>query len=449
MSTTNRPESGPRAQLTLVDAVSLIVGSVIGAGIYEAAPEIARQVGGATPFLLLWVIGGLVTLSGALSYAELASICPGEGGDYLYLTRAFGRGTGFLFSWMMFWVVRPANIGAMAFIFAHYAELVVPLGAADGRLVYALASVIVLTFINVLGVRHGKLTQNVLTLVKVVGILLVCAAGFAVLQLSQRPVSQPAVPASHDLALAMILVLFTYGGWRNISFVAGEVIDPARNLTRALLLGTAAVTSIYLLVNLAFLAALGWGGVQHSESIAADSLRPLFGAAGAVAISLLIATNCLGAVNGMIFTDSRIYYAMGREHRAYAWLGRWDPHLDSPFRALLLQAAVTVVLVLLIGRNSDAFSRLVVYSAPAYWLFSVLVALSLFRLRRRADPRLQVFHAPGYPLVPGIFLLTTLFMMWASLSYAVGSARPEGWAILVIFLAGIAATRLESASTPH
>jgi amino acid transporter len=246
----------------------------------------------------------------------------------------------------------------------------------------------------------------------------------------------------------MILVLFTYGGWRNISFVAGEVVEPGRNVTRALLLGAGAVTAVYILVNLAFLAALGWTGVSASGSIAADAMRPLLGAAGAVAISLLIAVNCLGAINGMIFTDSRIYYAMGREHHWYAWLGRWDPRLDSPFRALLLQAAVTLALVLVVGRDADAFSRMVIYSAPAYWLFSVLVGLALFKLRRREAVAGPVFRVPAYPWVPALFLLSTLFMSWASLSYAAGAAHPEAWLISAIFLAGLAAAWLDPPGKP-
>lgn len=432
----------PRAQLTVLDAVSLVVGSVIGAGIYQTAPEIARQFDTPAAFLALWLLGGLVTLAGALCYAELAQTCPGEGGDYVYLTRAFGRRAGFLFSWMMFWVVRPANIGAMAFIFAHYAEQVAPLPMADARTAYAIAAVAVLTAINALGVRRGKHTQNLLTLLKVVGLAAVCAAGFAVMLTDRQPVAAAAPGAGGDLALAMILVLFTYGGWRNVSFVAGEVIQPERNMTRVLLLGTTVVTLIYLLTNLAYLAALGWQGVATADSIAADAMRPLFGAAGAVGISLLIAVSCLGNINGMIFTDSRIYYVVGREHRAYGWLGRWDPALDSPLRALLVQAAVTLGLVLVVGRDAGAFERMVVYSSPAHWFFSALTASSLFVLRARGAGR-GTFHVPGYPWVPLLFLGSTLFMLWASLSYAAGAAHPEAWAILAILLAGLVAAWLD------
>jgi amino acid transporter len=437
--TTAGHEAGrPTAQLTVLDAVSLVVGSVIGAGIYETAPEIAGQFDTPTAFLALWVLGGLVTLAGALCYAELAQTCPGEGGDYVYLTRAFGWRAGFLFSWMMFWVVRPANIGAMAFIFAHYAEQVAPLPQADARMVYAIGAVTVLTAINALGVRRGKHTQNLLTLIKVVGLAAVCAAGFAVMFTDRQPVAAATPGAGGDLALAMILVLFTYGGWRNVSFVAGEVIEPERNMTRVLLLGTATVTVIYLVTNLAYLAALGWHGVATSGSIAADAVRPLFGAAGAVAISLLIAVSCLGNINGMLFTDSRIYYAVGREHRAYRWLGRWDPELDSPLRALLVQAAVTLGLVLIVGRDAGAFERMVVFSSPAHWFFSALTASSLFMLRARGLPQ-GTFQVPGYPWVPLVFLCSTLFMLWASLSYAAGAAHPEAWAILAIFLGGLLA----------
>lgn len=437
---------GPRPQLSLLDSVSIIVGSVIGAGIFQTSPQIAAQLGGPVEFLLLWLAGGLLTLAGALCYAELAAVCPGEGGDYLYLSRAFGRRTGFVFSWMMFWVVRPANIGAMAFIFAFYMQQVLPLPDPLGLPAWAVGAVAALTAINICGVQRGKRTQNLLTALKVGGLLMVCGAGFALFFGADRPQPETTAPVpGGDWSLALILVLFTYGGWRNIAFVAGEVIEPGRNIVRALLLGSAAVTVIYLLTNLAYLAALGWGGVVNSQAVAADAMRPLLGAAGAVAISLLIAVNCLGNINGMIFTDSRIYYAMGREHRRYAWLGRWEARLDSPFRALLLQALVTVALVLGIGGNEDAFARMVAYSSPAHWLFSVLTACSLFVFRARPGGAGGGFRVPAYPLLPAIFCASTLFMLWASLSYVAGAAHPEAWLVLAILAAGLVAARLEPA----
>lgn len=443
------PSGRPKRQLTLLDSISIIVGVVIGAGIYETVPSIAQSVSGPTTFMLVWLVGGLMTLVGALCYAELATAYPEEGGDYIYLTRAFGRRMGFLFSWMMFWVVRPANIGAMALIFAHYAAQFVPSPwTAGGLLPFATAAVLALTAVNVLGVRSGKYTQNALTAVKVAGLAAVCGSGLVLAFLHESPPAA-AAPATFkpDLALAMILVLYTYGGWRNICFVAAEVIDPERNLLRSLFWGSVGVTLLYLLTNLAYLLALGFTGMAGTPSIAADVVSPLLGTAGAALVSLLICINCLGNINGMILTNARIYYATGREHAVYGWLGAWDLRLDSPLRALLVQALATIVLLLLVGKDPDAFNRLVIFSSPVHWGFSVLVALSLFILRRRNGDPMQKFRIPWYPWTPLIYCATTLFMLGASIFYAVSNRYTEAYGILAILGLGLVASMYDPAGS--
>lgn len=431
----------PRQQLTLFDATCIIVGIVIGAGIYETTPLIAGAV--ATPhwLILIWLLGGLLSLIGALCYAELATHYPEEGGDYVFLTRAYGRRMGFLFAWAGFWLVRPANIGAIAFIFAHYAQQIVALPATGNEfMIYAGATVIILTLFNITGVQSGKWTQNVLTAAKVLGLLLVIAVGLLIVVPPEPAVTDQRLLPESNFYLALILVLFTYGGWSNISYVAAEVIHPRKNILRSLIIGTVSITGIYLLVNLAFLRTLGLDGMSASPANASDMVQITFGETGILLISLLICITCLGNINGMIFTEARIYYALGKEHRPYRLLGTWNSRLDAPVWSLTLQAIITLVLIAALGTNGNAFERLVVFSAPLHWFFFLLVAAALFILRARRGQARSGFNVPGYPWLPLVFCLSTLFMLYASIAYAWDRHYTEFWWIVMVMGLGILAS---------
>ena len=427
----------PRQQLSFLDSTSIIIGIVIGVGIYETSPLVAQSVTTPSWLVGLWLLGGILSLAGALCYAELVTSFPEEGGDYIYLTRAWGHRMGFLFAWAGFWMVRPANIGAIAFIFANYAHQLLPIHTSDT--VPAMAVVILLTVINIFGVKSGKWTQNILTAAKVLGLLLVIGIGLLARTPETGYGSVPDSGSDSNLYLAMILILFTYGGWSNISYVAAEVIQPRKNILRSLVTGTLAVTAVYIVVNLAFLHTLGLDGMRTSSAIASDMLQLVLGDAGAVFISLLICITCLSALNGMIFTEARIYYALGREHRLYRLLGQWDRKLDAPVWSLVLQAVVTLILIVFFGGNGNAFERLVVFSAPLHWFFFLFVGLALFRFRMTGRVS-GSFSVPLYPWLPALFCLSTLFMLYASLAYAFDQRHPEAYWIIIIMLVGIVAS---------
>ena len=431
----------PKKQLTLIDALSIIVGIVIGAGIYETTPLIARSLAQPVWFIGFWILGGIISLIGALCYAELTTTYPEEGGDYVFLTRAYGRKMGFLFAWAGFWLVKPANIGAIAFIFARYAQQVLPLqlGAYD-FIFYAITAIVILTIVNIAGVQSGKWTQNLLTLAKVLGLLMIIVIGLLIVMPNTHTTDQGRPFHETDIYLAMILVLFTYGGWSNISYVAAEVIEPQKNILRSLVFGTCLVTLIYVLINLAFLYALGITGMMNSSSIASDVVRLAFGKPGAFAISVLICITCLGNINGMIFTNARVYYAMGQEHHLYAWLGQWNHRFDSPVRSLTLQAIITLALVIFMGTNEDAFERLVVFSAPLHWFFFLMVGFALFIFRRRQTIKTENYKVPFYPWLPIMFCISTAFLLFASLAYAYSQRHPEAYIIIAAMLLGIAAS---------
>lgn len=423
MTKREKTAGAPRRQLSLLDTTSIIVGIIIGAGIYKAAPLIAQHVAGPGPLLMVWIAGGLISLVGALCYAELGTSFPREGGDYVFLTQAFGRRLGFLFAWSEFWIIRPGNVGMMAFVFAEYARSILPLGLGEAasrydEIAYAAGAITVLTVLNLLGVRSGKWTQNLLSGIKVVGLLAIFVVALLAAPATAQAEAHPPTLDEVDYPLAMILVLFTFGGWNDVSFVAAEVRDPRRNLLRALLLGLGVVTLIYVLVNLAFVHVLGFEGTRTSDVPAADVLQRTLGDSGSRLMSALVCASALGAMNGMMFTGARIYFALGREHQLYAWLGRWSARFDAPVRALVLQFLVATALVLLLGRHADGFEKLLVFSAPVFWAFITLVGVSLFVLRRKQPDTAEVYRVPLYPLTPLVFCASTAFMCYSGINYA-------------------------------
>lgn len=405
----SRSGDGPARALTLFDSTSLIVGIIVGAGIYQTAPDVARGVGGAWGVPAIWLGGGLLSLCGALGYAELASAYPREGGDYVYLGRAYGRWAGFLFGWAQLAVVRPGDIAVMAFVFGGYAARLYAPPVPHPELFHACAAVVTLTAINALGVREGKWTQNILTIVKVLGLLAIVGVAFT--GPSAPPPAAPAGPLPASLAL--ILVLFTFGGWNEMAYVAAEVRKPQRNIVRALVAGTAAVTVIYLLVNTAFLHALGYAGLTQSKAVAADAVGGLLPETGARLVSALICLSALGALNGLIFTGARISYAMGADHRLFGWLGRWEPRTGTPLRAVLAQGAIALTLILALGSFLDA----VLYTAATVYAFYLATTLAVFVLRRKNPDTPRPYRVTGYPFTPLLFGVACVFLIYSAIVY--------------------------------
>lgn len=411
----------PQRRLTLLDTTSIIVGIIIGSGFYKSSPLIAMQVPNAIALVGLWLAGGLFALIGSLCYAELATAFPAEGGDYVFLKRAFGHRTGFLFAWAEMWVVKPGAIGAMAFVFADYAHRIHPLGT-QSLVIYAAGSVALLTAVNMAGLALGKWTQNVLTIAKVAGLLTVVAIGLTCVSPEAR--SRVTKAGTVDWNFAMILILYAYGGWNDMAYVGAEVRHPEKNILRALVLGTLAVTAIYALLTVSFVHALGFQGTRDASAVAADVTALGLGDWGAVAVSVLVCVSALGAINGMVFTGSRIYYALGNDYRGLARLGAWSAERGTPAWSLAAQGAIALGVLLGFGwrpstaADAGGFGRMVEFTLPVFWFFLLLVGVSLFKLRRCASDTPRPFRVPGYPVTPLLFCASSAFMLWASLTYA-------------------------------
>jgi APA family basic amino acid/polyamine antiporter len=439
MSSPETPAQQVQSHLSLTDAVSIIIGIVIGAGIYETAPFILNCVSSPGQAMLVWALGGVLSVIGALCYAELATTYPRVGGDYFFLYRAFGPWAGFVFSWSQLAVIMSGSIGLMAFVFADYAVRLFGLGAGASPWLAA-GAVVVISLANLAGVQTGRRTQNVLTALKAVGLTAIVLAGFF---WPQAPAAAPAAGGSGGgigFGLALILVLYTYGGWNDAAFIVAEMKDKRRSIPRALLLGTAGVAVIYLLVNAAYLNALGFAGARASKAIAADVLQGPLGTAGASLMSVLVIVSALGAVNGLTLTGARIYAGAGADFAAFAALARWHERWKTPVAAILAQAGFTLVLVFLVGHEAGrallsglmaaagagaiewqghgGFDTLLKCTAPVFWVFFLMAGLSLFVLRAKDRDIERPFTVPLYPVLPVIFCGTCGYMLYSAIDYA-------------------------------
>lgn len=421
----------PKKLLSAPDGIFLVVGMVIGAGIFKAPSIVASSVQGALEFMLLWVAGGVVSLCGALVYTELSGRFPETGGEYRFLSRGYGPGTAFVFAWSRMTVIQTGAIAAIAFVFGDYAQQILPLGAAGGA-IYAALGVAALTALNLAGTPQGKTLQKVMS-----ALLMASLAAIALVGLL-GPAAPAAAPKTvqGDLGLAMIFVLLTYGGWNEAAYIAGEVKEPRHSMIRILVGGILAITAIYLLVNLGYLAALGLEGMRQSKAVAADLMRPVAGGGGAAVAALVVCVSALSTINAAIITGARASYALGRDFAIFARLGAWREAGSTPANALLLQGALSLLLVLAGSFTPDGFSSMVAYTAPVFWTFFLLCGVALFVFRVRQG-RPEGFRVPLYPLVPIVFCAACAYMLYSSVNYvrfavSFGNAVLAGIAVMAL-----------------
>src|SRR6267142_2836605 len=401
-------ETRPLELLSVGDGIFLTVGMIIGALIFKAPSMVAGATSGPWPFLLAWLLGGAISLCGALVYAELASRHPHTGGEYVFLNEGMGRGVAFLFAWSRMTVIQTGAIAAVAFVFGDYASEIFSFGK-NSSAIWAVGGVIVLTALNFAGTLQSKALQKVMESVLI--------AGLVIFSLAAIVIGGPAKPAagggSGSFGFAMIFVLLAYGGWNEAAYLAGEVRDARRNMTRILVWGVIAVTALYLLVNVGYLAVL----------------------------ALIVCISVLTTMNAAIFTGARTSWALGRDFSILRFLGDWREQGSTPANALLLQGAITLLLVAAGAATPDGFNAMVAYTSPVFWTFMYLVASSLFLIRDRAKDK-AAFRVPLFPHIPFVFSMACLYMLYSSIDYV---RNPDygpkfGWAVgagLLVMAAGI------------
>lgn len=427
MTDHSQNQARPQPQLSVFDAVTIVVGLVVGIGIFRTPSIVAANVTHEWLFILVWIVGGLITLVGALCYAELSAAHPHAGGEYHFLSRAYGRSVAMMFGWARCTVIQTGAIAAVAFMLGDYLAQIVPLGPY-GPSLYAAISVIVLTGVNFIGTTEGKNLQIIVTFIEIAAVAAIIL--FGLLGSGQAPATtQSAAPETAALGMAMIFVLLTYGGWNEAAYLTGELKDAPRNIAKVLMLGTLILVTLYVLTNLALLSILGLEGLRASNAVAADMMYVVAGEPGRIAVTLAIIVAAISTLNATIFTGARVFYVMARDMTILRWVAIWDSRGKTPANGQVLQGTVALSLIALGAITRDGFKAMVDYTAPVFWAFMLLVGLSLFVLRRRYPERVLPYKVPLYPITPILFCLTCLYMFYASVVYT-GVAALIGLGVL-------------------
>jgi len=405
-------------RLGLWSAVAVLVGSTIGSGIFRTPAVVAQRVDDVPLFLLAWVVGGFVALCGALTFAELAAAFPRSGGIYVFLREAFGPLPAFLFGWAELLVIRPGAYGAISITAAAYSLRTLgadPMAPAFGLPVraeqlLAAALLAVVATVNYYGIHRGALLQNVSTAFKVGVLALLVVLGFAFGSPAGMPeggaLAQRAAVGLSPFLLAMVSVLWAYDGWADLSYVGGEVKDPQRTMPRALLLGTAGVVVLYLAANLVYLYLIPMAQMQRADLVAADVAQLIVGSLGVALVSAAIAVSTFGTLNGTMMTAPRIFYALAVDGLFPKAIATVHPRTGAPTAAVLLAASLGMIFVLV-----RTFAQLADQFVIGIWPFYALSVLGVFFLRRKRPDLERPYRAWGYPVVPALFLVSSLFLL--------------------------------------
>jgi APA family basic amino acid/polyamine antiporter len=394
-----------RRTLGVPSAALLVVGGIIGSGIFFTPAEVARALPNGGWIFAVWALGGLLALAGALTYAELGAMLPDAGGPYVYIRHAFGPLPAFLYGWMVLLMIASGAIAAVALGFAGYVARFVDITPFGGPMGVAAATIIVLSVTNYVGLRPGIAVQNVLTAAKIVALAALILGGIVLWTKLGGPVPVAAAPAPPSrlsgFAAAFVAVLFTIGGWQQMNMVAGEIRDPQRTIPRALFLGILIVVAIYLGANAVYLRALGRDGLAVSTAVAADAMARMAGPAGATFITVAAMLSILGFVNVAILANSRLPYALARDGVFLTAAGRVHPRFGTPHVAIALLCIWSLILLFGSGGRIGALLSGVVF---ADWIFFGLGAASVFVLRRRLPAAERPYKVWGYPVLPALFV---------------------------------------------
>jgi APA family basic amino acid/polyamine antiporter len=442
----NSAPGHPSAELVkglgLLDCTTIVMGSMIGSGIFIVAAEIAREVGSPGLFLLAWIISGVMTVSAAVTYGELAAMMPKAGGQYVYLREAFSPLFGFLYGWTLFLVIQTGTIAAVAVAFGKFLGFFFP-WISEKNFLLNLGSVtlfghpVALTFstqqglavvvllglgvVNIFGLRTGAWIQNIFTILKVGALVgLVVAglwweaghAGAAAVQTSFWGHAHLNTATLTILAVALVGPLFSSDAWNNVTFTGAEVKNAKRNLPLALLIGTVAVCSIYFLTNVIYVRALPFAAIQHApeDRVATAVMEAMVGSKGAGLMAFAIVISTFGCMNGMSLAGARVYYAMAKDKLFFSKVSKVNPKYHTPGVSLMVQAAWASLLTL-----TGTYNQLLDYVIFAVLLFYILTILGLFRLRRTRPEAPRPYRAWGYPVVPVVYIVLALFIEWALL----------------------------------
>ncbi len=419
-----------RKELTLYSLTMVAIGSCIGSGIFLTPSQIASHLPQPLLVLAVWALGGLITLTGALTFAELGAMFPQAGGVYQYLKEAYGDLFGFLYGWAYLVVITSGAIAALCIACATYIGFLIPMGQ-HGITLIAIFLLIVVTLVNILRVKAGEMFSNIFTGLKLLGIAGVILVGFFMGKAGNLSIASAGSGSTSNIfnafGLALIGVLWSYGGWQHATFVAGEAKDAKRTVPRAMVLGGLVVAVVYLLANFAFLFLLPIDDIAASNSLAADAIQTVL-PFGGVVIAVIIAISTLGTAGIYTLSAPRIYYAMAKDKIFFSKLAEVHPKFRTPMNAILVQSIWAVVLLLFWG----TFENVITYVVFTDWIFFCLTAIAIFVLRKKAKDRHRPYKTFGYPVTPLIFIVITFFFVINTLI-----ERPmQAWAGLILMAIG-------------
>jgi len=397
--------SGLRRSLGFTDLVLITMGTVIGSGIYLVPSLVLRQTGEQTSLAFaVWAVAGVLSLLGALTYAELGAMRPEAGGLYAYIRDAFGPLPAFLYGWASFVVIASGSIAALAVAFSNYLRPLLP-GVSLPAPVVPVVVILIVAAVNVRGTRGSATLQNWTTGAKVgvlalISLVLIARGGAGAPAAVAATTASPNVSLAAGLGAAMIGVLWAYEGWQYATFSAGEARDPQRTFPRAISIATLLLVVLYLLANMGYVTALGVNGAAHSERVAAEAAGTVLGPIAGTVVAALILVSIFSALNGMVLTAPRMYYAMARDGLFFERLGTVHPKFGTPAFAIILFAIWGAALA-----ASGTFEQLLTYAVFTGWIFYALGALAVFVLRRREPNAVRPFRVPGYPVTPALFVI--------------------------------------------
>ena len=394
-------------------AIAVVIGDVIGSGIFRVPATVAAEVGSVSGIMLVWVLGGLITLCGALSLAELAAAMPKAGGVFVYLREVFGPGVAFLFGWTTL-LAEPAATAAIALVFAEYLGRLVPLTATGIRLVAAVL-IVVVAAAGYRSVRGAGAIQGIATSAKVAAIMALVVAAFLLADSNAGAFGSGAASTATSIrwsgvGMGLVAALWAYTAWHDLGFVAGEVQDPGRTLPRALVAGIVTIILIYLAANAAYLYVLPFDTLRTSSLVASDTMVRVLGSAGAAAVAVMVMISTLGALNGSLLANPRVFYAMANEGLLFRPLGRVHPRFATPHVSITVYCLLALVFVW-----SRSFEQLIQSFVLGTWPWLALAVFGVIVLRRRRPDLARPYRTPAYPLVPLVFIAGTLLVVGTAL----------------------------------
>jgi amino acid transporter len=417
-------EVSPQQLLGRWGAIAIIVGIVVGAGIFKTPSMVASVAGDTGWVITIWVAGALISLAGALCYAELSCAYPHTGGDYHFLARAYGRHVSFLYAWAKAMVINTGAIALLGFVFGDYMTQVISLGEYSSA-IWAAGVIVLLTLVNLAGLHLSSRVQSIMLLVEFVGLAAIIAAGLMLTAPDVSPEPFSSTPSLGLMGLALVFVLLTFGGWNEAAYIATEVKGGTRQIVPVVLMSLGIITALYLMINLALLHGLGLQGLAKSPAAAAQVMGGVFGEWAKIMMGVIVALAALTSINATIVVGARSNHALGQDWEKLRFLSQWEKGKGAPTTAYIIQSSIALALVGFGALQNDGFEAMVEFTAPVFWVFLTLVGLSLFVLRHRDPSTARPFKVPLYPLTPLLFIGASGYLAYSSIGYAASQNAVE------------------------